>query len=469
MLSTSGFKIEKKTFYKIFGDRATAIFETLKYRYAPKIGAPVITKLYRVDSTYIYLPRCFASFINTHGNVKLDYVGLITLPPDVGLTCTLFDNQILVVNKLINELTTRPVHDRAITLNMKAGLGKTFVASGVIASLGRRTLYIVPKRPLAQQAVGDLRICFNCNPNKINLFGNNTNKDDFITVIVINTALKQPKSFFDRYTLCIMDEVHMYCSEKRRVVFRLACLPLVLAMSATTSDRKDQLDVVFQKEVAIGGIIHADELPGWQAQEVEFESQVDICYYKGPPEYTKVLTHETTEVIFTPYMHKQFMEDQYRLTFAINEITTLYEEGHNIFVFAEERNMLDAVRDKLVAYSVAIEEDSGKFIGGISNDQITEISKCRIILTTYGYSSTGVSIDKQTAIVFLTSRRANMKQIIARILRRSGNRDVKRRIIDIVDASTPMRWQLLDRQQAYDFYGMDCINRYIKWSDIEIK
>jgi superfamily II DNA or RNA helicase len=353
---------------------------------------------------------------------------------------------------------------------MKAGLGKTFVAAGVIAGLSKRTLYIVPKKPLAVQARDDLIGCFGGN-TMIGLYSKKQNhSNNVITIIVINSALKQPKEFFDSYALCIMDEIHMYCSEKRRIIFKKTCLPYVLGMSATTNNRKDLLDPCFQKEVACGGIVHADQLPGWEHTDVVFNTQVDICQYYGPDEYTKTLKHESTDVIFTPYMHKQFIQDPYRMRFAVDEIGKLYNEGHNIYVFAEERDMLDTLRQHMVTLidAIAIEEDTGKFIGGINNTAIKDVSTKRIILTTYGYSSTGVSIDKQTAIVFLTSRRANMLQILARILRRGGDQTIQRRIIDIVDIRTPLRWQLTDRQIAYDYYNMDCRTRSINYNKITL-
>jgi DNA polymerase III delta prime subunit len=52
-------------------------------------------------------------------------------------------------------------------------------------------------------------------------------------------------------------------------------------------------------------------------------------------------------------------------------------------------------------------------MGGASKETIKEAQeKARIILTTYGYSGTGVSIVKQNAIVFATPRKSNMIQIV---------------------------------------------------------
>jgi hypothetical protein len=214
--------------------------------------------------------------------------------------------------------------------------------------------------------------------------------------------------------------------------------------------------------LANGGVIHACDIPGWNQLDIKFNTQVDICYYNGPAKFTQALCHETTEVLFCPYMHKQSMLDPYRVRFAVEEIKKLWDVGHDIYVFAEERVMLDQLATHLD------ESTYGKFIGGLKDCDMLGVTSKRILLTTYGYASTGVSIEKQTAIVFLTPRRANMKQILARVLRRSGDLSVERRIIDIVDNRTPLRGQVQDRILAYKHYNMRIVNRTISYKDYHI-
>ncbi len=482
MLSVGGFKITKQALHTIFGAKTGAFLNKLKYTYTPKIGPPQTITLYHTEGSCYVLPRTTMAILEKFIRVE------VALPPLVTraftLIAELFDNQLLVVNHLQEYLTTAPIGKQTCVLNMQAGLGKTFIAGGIIAKLGLRTLYVVPKRPLMLQAVDDLRMCYT-DPNEqaeeynrlvdcgqapempsfhyINAYDpKRDNSQDAITVIVINSAVKQPRAFFEGYSLVILDEVHMYCSDKRRTIFKQATAPVMIGMSATTADRKDGFDICTRYELCFDPVIMACDLPGWAAQEVEFKTEVTLLRYYGPPEYTHALTHESTGVLFTPYMHKQSASDPYRVRLAVQEITALFNEGHNIYVFAEEREMLGNLESALALSSV------GRFIGGMKDTEVKEVAKRQILLTTYGFASTGVSIDKQTAIVFYTPRRANMKQILARILRRGGDTTITRRIIDIIDERTPMKHQLVSRMGAYEHYGMVCKKRRVTYEELQI-
>jgi hypothetical protein len=170
-------------------------------------------------------------------------------------------------------------------------------------------------------------------------------------------------------------------------------------------------------------------------------------------------------------MNKQFLRDPFRNQLAIAALRELYTwrgpEGqqHCIYVFCEEVEPLDIIYRGFVdsfGEDAIVAPEIGKFTGGIKEAQIAAMRDgARIFLTTYGYSGTGVSIDKMTAIIFLTPRRANMKQILARILRRGGDQSITRRVIDIVDNKTGIKFQLGSRMLAYEYYGMEVENKKV--------
>lgn len=497
MLAINGFRLPVRTAKAIFGNKYDNLLQSLKVTHTPKIGAPTIVKLYEYSKdngiVNLVLPRSYVHVLSRACTITHDFPGPHMIN-NLVMSSALFNNQLLVVEHISNELTTRGTS----ILNMKAGLGKTFVAGGIINKLRVKTLYIVPKRPLMVQCIKDLRGMFYTENTSGNTGGNTIinkfvsmehNANDDVTVMVINSALNQPPAFFARYSFCVMDEIHTYCSSKRREIFRRASLQYVLGMSATTQHRKDGFDVIYTKE--FGQPIMACDLPGWEINEVSFRTDVDVIYYNGPPEYTNVLCHESTGKIFTPYMHKQTAGDPYRNAFVVKEINELYMQGHSIYVFAEERSMLVELA-KLIANMPGLKSDDnsvniasvtndpvtkdsvtkdqvipyGQFVGGLTDDEITIMAKRPILLTTYGYGSTGVSIIKQTAIVFYTSRRSGMEQILARILRRGSDPNIVRRVKDIVDNKTPMRYQLTDRLIAYEFYEMNVQYHKVKYTDI---
>jgi superfamily II DNA or RNA helicase len=420
----------------------------------------------------------------------------------VRLNLDLYENQQLLINYLNAEVFTQARIDdgsACALLNLRAGMGKTFVAGGIIARLGLRTLYVVPKRPLMIQAVKDLRACFYPDdgtiPNTyIGAYGKTKKKDPSsnvanqgITVIVINSALERDEAFFRGYSLVIYDEVHSYCSETRREIFRKCSTNVCLGMSATTEDRNDGFDPIAHKELAFDGIIRAENVPGFTYEDVKFDCRAKLINYSGPAEHTHNLTHEATGNIFVSYMYKQYLRDQYRLKLVVDELIALYDwrgengQKHNVYLFAEEIDLLKIAMEALqtelnkreradIADDLAVPElGLEMFTGGLKDDQVTRIaSEGRVLCSTYGYAGTGVSIPKMSCIMFLTPRKAQMKQILARILRRGSDMSIPRHVIDIIDTKTCLRYQVGARMIAYDHYGFETEKVKVKYTDIVV-
>lgn len=497
-------------FTQRMGKVADAYLKKLTLRYVPNTGPPIVAKSYRIERwngvLTIILPRTSIDFLLSTGIVSAANVKfpsptrdsapqiLCEGPPPLTFYAQLFPGQQLVVDEILARYLT-PENIAAgrgcCLLNLRAGMGKTWVAAAVVARLGMRALYIAPRRPLCIQAARDIRGCLNdedtgADAVAVSMYKGNgaweKHAADTVTVIVINSAITAPAEFIAGYDMLIMDEIHTYCSKERMKVFR-RLRPAVLGMSATTEHRTDKMDPLVHREVAFapggvgsgtpGAILRAEEIPGFTYDDVHFDATVVLARYNGPPELTQTLRHESTDKMFMPYMHDQFLRDPARSELAVQYLRELYEwrgprgEQHTIYVFCEYR---DPLRELQAQFTAAIGADVdapelGEFIGGIADAEVQRIKDgARVILTTYGYSGTGVSIDRATAILFLTSRRANMQQILARILRRGGDQSIRRRIIDIIDNRTPVRNQLTDRKLAYEFYGMEI--EEAKWASV---
>ncbi|QYB17738.1 putative ATP-dependent RNA helicase [Pacmanvirus S19] len=504
-LTQNGFIVPVKTLKLRFKNSYPKLLEKLTIVHRQKIGPPKIAKLYKIAEyngiSCMHLPRTMIkSLVNGKILTTVDVIlpKLIHIPAK--LHTDLYDNQNLIIDHLCqNVFTEERIENGTATaiLNLRAGMGKTFVAAGLIDRLKVKTLYIVPKRPLMLQCVKDLRSCLypdEGNPNIIiGQYGVTKKRDKSsnvllqdVTVIVINSAVERGADFFAKYSLIILDEVHSYCSEQRREIFRKATSRLCLGMSATTEDRNDGFDPIAHKELAVDGIIRAESIPKFTYEDIKFNCKAKIINYSGPPEHTLNLSHETTGVIFTPYMHKQFMRDPFRLKLAVDELITLYDwrgplgEQHSIYIFAEEIKLLNIMltalnRELTIRNRQDIEiiapEATGieMFTGGLKDEQVTKISTSgRVLCSTYGYAGTGISISKMSCIMFLTPRRANMKQIIARILRRGSDMNIPRNVIDIVDNKTCLRYQFGSRLIAYEHYGFEIEKQKVKYTDIVV-
>jgi len=430
--------------------RYNDVLDKLTICYQPAIGAEVRTALWRLvrynGVECLALPRTLIAFvlrtkIVERVDVSLGAIQYATYACDV----VLLPNQKIIVDHLLREVFTADriaLGTACCILNARAGSGKTFIAAALIQALQMRTLYIVPKKPLALQIAKDIGQDIDC--------------------IVINSALTRPREFFAQYSFIILDEVHMYCSPKRADIFRKIGGHCVLGMSATTDERCDGCDVVAHRALAFDGVIYAAKLAGWSSTEMRIAAEVQVIRYNGPAEYTRTEPHPSTGKVFVPWICKLLLRDPARNALVVAEIARLYHwrgnngERHNIYVFCEQREALQTLIGRLQESFDISAPELTNFVGGSGQ---TVKPKSRIVCTTYAYCAEGVSFVQMTAIVFLTPRKSNMIQILARILRAGSDANITRQIVDIVDNKTPLRGQYAKRREAYDYYGMRVIAR----------
>jgi superfamily II DNA or RNA helicase len=486
-LSHRGFVVPEVHIKKALGAGYKEFLNKLTTIVYNRVGPTTYVRSYSYEligeTRCILLPRTLAPKMRTLLDIKIVWPDPV--PVEIKQNGELFPNQQVLLEYLVNTVyNERRLSDGTASciLNLRAGMGKTFLAAALIARLKLRTLYIVPRKPLREQAYDDLKAFLTsverpventphsiiptvpCSGLSIIAKHGGPKKkssippgDALITLCVINTALKLSPEVCKKFDLVIIDEIHEFVSESRRSVFRKLNARAMMGMSGTTENRRDKLDPVVHRELVVDNIVRADAVPGFSYDEIKFTGVVEVIAYKGPPEYTRALVNEATGMISSKLRHDQLVADPYRRKMTVEYIKRLHDEGHYIYVFGEEKDpmapLLDDLRTLFPVDAPELEEVY-KFNGDTRVDDIQDIKRtARVLLTTYGYSGTGVSIDRFTAIVFYTPRRSNMCQIIPRILRRGGDPSIVRRVIDIHDVNTTAAGQLRDRRIAYDFYG----------------
>ncbi len=390
--------------------------------------------------------------------------GVATINP----TCLreLYPSQQLIVSWLMANVYTpeRVLAGTASTcMNIRAGTGKTRIAGALAAAIGERALYVVPQVELARQTVADLRVMFG--DNAVGLYPSPWD----ITVVVINTAVKMSNDEIAQYGLIIYDEVHKYVSASRAEFLYRSYVKHRFAMSATTDDRRDGLDSVNTWHFTVDGrVVDALTVPGFSYDDTEFIMSADIVKYSGPPDFTKRIEGENG-MLSASKMWGQLMTDPYRMSLLMTEFMTLWDAGHSIYVFAEEREHVillhkhihAAVGDAVCAPELFV------FMGGCKNSAEV-VENARVIVTTYGYAGTGVSIARMTAILHATSRRAQIVQIIGRIRRRDGDMTAPRKVVYINDVKSGLGGQVVDQIAAYKFYDFPYETRSVSWKDITL-
>jgi len=459
VITNIGFIVNKTTLCAVLGPRLDEYLAGLTVKAVSKVGRPKPFRLYREirlsGVEYYVLPRgCSQTFSRLRildVRCELPAVAQIALR----FEGELYANQVVVRDHLLAGPFAREYGQ--CTLNMGAGLGKTATAAGLILAMRLPTVYVVKDRFLQKQAYNDLRSFF---PHaSICRFDNKKydGKKHDIVIIVINSALLQNNRFYGQFGLAIVDEIHAYCKEKRAKLFWMTQCRYLLGMSATTNDRTDRLDKVYHQHY--GDVVEASTLPGFDNAGAEFQGRVKAILYDGSEEYCHDVYNDTTGMLFVPGMLDLIMRDPARNRLIVAETVKLWRKPYRYtYVFSERREHLEtlaAMIREAIGEMPVIEDGVAvnTMMGGIKEPDLEVAVRSRVILTTYSFGSTGISIRHMNSAVFATPRRNGYLQTCARIMRRGSDLTIVRKFVDVVDRKCALRYQHGGRRQAYEHYG----------------
>lgn len=397
--------------------------------------------------------------------------GIHLLEPQMELT----PNQNVILDHLSSTIYTNENIAKGTSstiLQMDPGYGKTYLALGVINFISKKTMIIVPNTYLLRQWTEVLTEAFP--NNKIGCYYGLKKEDGDIVVAIINSALKYPN--YNDFGLIVYDEVHMYCSNKSATIFTKAQAACCLGITATPSDRIDKFDPV--AHWALGKVIRAEKIPNWNSANVNFTTSVTRVIYNGHKDYTQVI-ESAAGIVSVPLMVNQLQDDPYRNKLIVAYAIHLYKTGRNVFVFSDRRDHLHELAKILCEQKIQFDAPElqnmngiTELMGGSTDEDIEHAKKNgRIIMTTYQYSGTGVSINKMNSLILATPRKSNMKQILGRVYRLTSDQTIKRHIIDIVDNRTCLKSQYYTRKKAYlNKLQADIRDVKVKWENcLDIK
>lgn len=399
-------------------------------------------------------------------------------------------NQKIVVKHIVDKVfsSSKP---SGVTLKLLAGCGKSFVAKDIIHHMKLKTLVVVPNTYLLDQWVTLLHQYFpTCTIGT--LYGKQKQDGDIIVGIIntvaelkeftikekkpipnIGKTLKYAKvervvnvdDILKTVGLTIFDESQMYVSKEFRKAFKRIWSRYTIGLSATPDIREDKLDRIHQ--MWLGPILDAETLDGFSITQDSFESNAHMIEYHASDEHCRFSTREDGMLDYASIV-ESIVNDPMRNQLIVDETIKLMREGYYTFIFSDRRSHLEhlyglleqACKESNKEASIEMPESDKKIIlyGGSSEETIDKAKKMsNVILTTYQYSSTGVSITKMNGLVLATPRRSNMKQIINRVFRLGSDQSIRRMIVDIVDAKLPIKRQVQERIKAYKERGCEII------------
>lgn len=470
-------------FIKLF-----TVKENIKFRKNNTFCREKILKAYQTIDGYIILPSIRYDLLRSAGIISSTNITQLyeskTITNNTEMTIELYDYQIACIDHI---LETKIVNNRGtVYFQLGTGLGKTSTSIGLLTRLKLKTLVIVPSSKdlqgqwideLAEKAPGLKTLAYN------NKMKDSCLEDPYdVIVIVVNTFCKKNVDFIEKakFGLVIIDEAHEFCSTVfSRSLWLIQAIPCVFGMSATPHVRKDELDHFVDQ--FLGTPLEADKVPGVNINKERFYGRITKIDYAGHPDYCDIVLNDNGDTNNALTLRK-VVSDPKRIQLIINELRALYndEANHGIFVFAEHRDYLVLLRDRLFqefgeesileAYDSINTSDLNIQVlrGGASKDLVQHVRKegARIVLTTYGYSRRGIDLPNMTAMILVTPRRSGLMQVLGRITRKRSDLKKVRHVIDIVDCATIYKNQFYERKQVYDIKEWPITKRSICYDDV---
>lgn len=374
----------------------------------------------------------------------------------------LHDYQEMVVSSVYRDLKKRGHY----FLQMDTGLGKSFVAAGLINKIGQRTCVVVHNKILKQQMIDDLNIAFG---RQVSISGDKKSKKENILVLVINTAVRLPKEFWQQFGLVIMDEVHSFCCNTTMdIFFKADYARYVFAMTATPK-RLDGMESI--AVMHLGNWIRAESIYGAAIKASSFFGRVLRVSYTGPKDKTQEMTN-SRGIRSTILMAKQLLLDNSRMVMVSEILRELYKMKRYVYVFCQTKSPLKELRALLLQYDKeGLTKDDIFIVTGDSKKDEIKVAKsnAKIFLTTYTLSSKGLSVIRFDTLLFLTPMKSNMEQIVGRIFRKNSDESIERLVIDIVDMGTFLKKQWAHRNREYKMRNMPNENCDVHYSNSDYK
>ena len=288
----------------------------------------------------------------------------------------------------------------------------------------------------------------------------NKHKLKSMMIIKSKKIIKSYYDFFKEFGFIILDESHIYCTDSFKVIYNRFQSAYMLGLSATPDERNTKCDII--SHLNIGKVLKADEIEGYKKDDVKFNATVKLIKYNAPDEYINTHINETTKMICVPKIIEDIVNDEFRNKLIIYQLIELFHLKLNIFVFSERRSHLEHLyelfnniigedtKDNISIPELNINNNIVLYGNSSDDDIVTAKTNSNIIFTTYAYSSTGVSINRMTALLLTTPRRSKAIQIIGRIFRLDENLNhLHRHIIDIIDNKSVLKNQVYERMKAY--------------------
>ena len=441
ILTSKGYSVVKAA---LTAEQTRRIQEELKV--APKMNTKFATKaaveaatfkIYRESPARWYLPRAWAEKEFGPAAQSLLPEGL-DLRPELAFKGSPYDYQEAIMASFINAGANG-------LICVPCGKGKTFMALGIAARIGKRFLVVVDKEFLMNQWRGEMEALI---PGlRVGIIQGPKRETDpaayDCTICMIQTLCSQEfaEDIFRQYGFAIFDECHHLGAQHFSRTLQRVQAAKMLGLSATPT-REDGLTKVFTW--FLGEPVYWEK-----TREPDPTVEVRGVFIKSDdPVYNTIPTDWRGEPVMVQLLGN-ILSCQKRAAEILRWIRLMCAEpARRVLVLSERKGLLENLEALIKAADPTL--TVAYYVGGMK-EEVREAgaATARILLGTYAMASEAMNI-KTLNTVILASPRKSIEQSTGRILRiRPDQRQVPPVIIDIIDTHSMYQGQWRKRLAYY--------------------
>jgi len=360
--------------------------------------------LYVENGDYIGLPKYYG--LEKIGKPDINKLETYKFPKyDMKYVGKLRPHQQTIVDKVCDGFDKQ----RGGLLIAGCGSGKTNMAIYVACKYKLKTLFIVHKTFLKNQIIN--RIQSTTNIKKIGIIQQKkaeTNHPFVVGMVQSLAKIDYDDEIFRDFGMIIIDEVHHMGAKNFSKVYQKMSGKYMLGISAERKRNDGMYKII---NWYMGPILHAEE------QKPNDMVVVKKFHYKTcNKERNKVIINKYTQEPDRSTMVTNLVHIKRRNRFTIKLIEELFDQGKNILCLSGRLKQVNLF-NKFLNKNPYLKGNVGKYIGGMSEEELAKSATKQIILGTYSMAEEGLDIENLNAVILCTPKSA-IKQSVGRILRK---------------------------------------------------
>jgi len=374
--------------------------------------------IYLENGDYMAVPKYYG--FEKFGQPEINRLETYKYPvQEMTFTGKLRPNQQIIVNKITEGFKKH----RGGLLIAGCGSGKTNMAIYIACKYKLKTLFIVHKTFLKNQAINRIKSITNI--KEVGIIQQKKVETDYPFVVGMVQSLSKidyDDEIFKDFGMIIIDEVHHMGARNFSKVYQKMTAKYMLGISAERRRNDGMYKII---NWYMGPILHAEE------QKPNDMVVVKNFYYKtSNTDRSLVITNKYTNEPDRSTMVTNLVYIKKRNRFILKMIEELFDQGKNVLCLTgrlKQVNLLYILLNK----NEYIKGNVGKYIGKMSEDELAESATKQIIIGTYSMAEEGLDIENLNVVILCTPKSA-IKQSVGRILRKDVYEEHPI-VIDIID------------------------------------